>query len=737
MKVVALVSGGKDSCYAMMECVRHGHELVSLAHLHPPLHLAPEEAEIDSFMYQSVGHNVVRLIAESMELPLVTETITGTAIKTDIDYATTTEGDEVEDLYRLLQKVATQFPDVQGVCSGAIFSSYQRNRVENVCARLGLTSLGYLWRRDQEELLDEMIESGIEAILVKVAAIGLQPRRHLGRTIGDLQMDLLGLQEKYQLNVCGEGGEYETLTLDCPLFKKRIVVDSSRTVLHSDDFFAPVAFLVVEQCHLEDKDEAVDASVLQRSLPPLFTPVATEITSPLVTPRTLAFDENPERALLPSIGSFRDQFYVSGIMSTKSAELTLEEEMQDVLEQVKRTLAEQQMTLDDVCFVHLYVRDMNDFARINAEYCQHIPQYMPASRSCVELRSLPSRVLMDCFALRGSGVTKLEKPRVQRDVLHIQSISAWAPNCIGPYSQANILHKSLILLAGQVAFQPETMQITGKDHVEQTKQCLRNAGRVFEALESNLRHVVSGVAYVVAPGDEEEALKRTMQTCHEQLITNADLRDEFENVPDSGESDNGVEEEELDHAALARNTPLLAVALSHLPRHALVEVELQSLTHRAFTHTHPRSSTLPPKEAIGWRIQTQTSSIPRAMSLVMSTAEALAGNTSTPVPTTELETLCTMLMQHVDDALMAADLPWDRLFHLRVFYRPQTFPSELEIANALSRVLARGIDAGDLRLPALTFVPVEAIHPNAQLAIQATAQDLDKLETDLWLQKQV
>lgn len=54
MKVVALVSGGKDSCYAMMECVRWGHEVVALAHLHPPLELAPEDAEIDSFMYQSV-----------------------------------------------------------------------------------------------------------------------------------------------------------------------------------------------------------------------------------------------------------------------------------------------------------------------------------------------------------------------------------------------------------------------------------------------------------------------------------------------------------------------------------------------------------------------------------------------------------------------------------------------------------------------------------------------------------
>lgn len=30
MKVVALVSGGKDSCYAMMKCIQYGHEVLIL-----------------------------------------------------------------------------------------------------------------------------------------------------------------------------------------------------------------------------------------------------------------------------------------------------------------------------------------------------------------------------------------------------------------------------------------------------------------------------------------------------------------------------------------------------------------------------------------------------------------------------------------------------------------------------------------------------------------------------------
>lgn len=58
---------------------------------------------------------------------------------------------------------------------------------------MGLTSLGYLWRREQTELLQEMIDSEVEAILVKVASIGLQPRRHLGKTIAQLQPQLMML----------------------------------------------------------------------------------------------------------------------------------------------------------------------------------------------------------------------------------------------------------------------------------------------------------------------------------------------------------------------------------------------------------------------------------------------------------------------------------------------------------------------------------------------------------------
>ena len=57
--------------------------------------------------------------------------------------------------------------------------------------------------------------------------MGLDPHKHLGRSIAEMQPLLHRARTQYGCNVCGEGGEYETLTLDCPMFTHaRIVLDA-------------------------------------------------------------------------------------------------------------------------------------------------------------------------------------------------------------------------------------------------------------------------------------------------------------------------------------------------------------------------------------------------------------------------------------------------------------------------------------------------------------------------------
>ncbi|MXQ88647.1 hypothetical protein E5288_WYG003805 [Bos mutus] len=234
----------------MMQCVAAGHQIVALANLRPAENQVGSD-ELDSYMYQTVGHHAIDLYAEAMALPLYRRTIRGKSVDTGPVY-TKCEGDEVEDLYELL-KLVKEKEEVEGISVGAILSDYQRVRVENVCKRLNLQPLAYLWQRNQEDLLQEMISSNIQAIIIKVAALGLDPDKHLGKTLDQMEPYLLELSKKYGVHVCGEGGEYETFTLDCPLFKKKIIVDSSEVVTHSADAFAPVAYLRFLELHLEDK----------------------------------------------------------------------------------------------------------------------------------------------------------------------------------------------------------------------------------------------------------------------------------------------------------------------------------------------------------------------------------------------------------------------------------------------------------------------------------------------------
>ncbi|XP_054714073.1 diphthine--ammonia ligase-like [Uloborus diversus] len=246
MKVVALISGGKDSCYNMMQCVADGHEIIALANLQP------KEDEVDSYMYQSVGHNVLDMYATAMNLPLFRNKIEGKPLNQNFDYQPT-EGDEVEDLYNLLLEIKNSL-DIEAVSVGAIFSDYQRLRVENVCSRLNLKVLAYLWHREQAELLKEMINCKISAIIIKVAALGLDPKKHLGMTLEEIYPHMIEMNKKFGLNVCGEGGEFETFTLDCPLFKKKLTVVDKEVIIHSNDAFAPVGYLKLNQVVLSDKN---------------------------------------------------------------------------------------------------------------------------------------------------------------------------------------------------------------------------------------------------------------------------------------------------------------------------------------------------------------------------------------------------------------------------------------------------------------------------------------------------
>uniref|UniRef100_UPI003AAF290D diphthine--ammonia ligase n=1 Tax=Centroberyx gerrardi TaxID=166262 RepID=UPI003AAF290D len=506
MKVVALISGGKDSCYNMMQCVAAGHRIAALANLRPA-----NTDELDSYMYQTVGHQAIELYAEAMELPLYRRTIQGCSLDTGRDYSQT-EGDEVEDLYQLLHLVKEK-EGVEAVSVGAILSDYQRVRVENVCLRLGLQPLAYLWRRDQESLLSEMISSDLHAILIKVAAFGLDPEKHLGKPLADMEPYLKQLSQKYGVHICGEGGEYETFTLDCPLFKKKIVIDAMETVIHSADAFAPVGYLRFTEMHTENKD----GDVVARALPHGSCPCQNAIDKMTeeVEYADQAEDNQQEftsncdlscqwgRELPPSCSprSSRGYQWISGINGLQSKDPGIQGQTTAAFTLLQSELDNRGWKMKHIVLVHLYVNSMEDFGPLNTVYKKHFGVNPPA-RVCVQA-PLPAGQLLQMDCLLHDWTEPLEDGSFhQREALHVQGLSHWAPANIGPYSQALRVDES-VFCAGQIALVPCTMQLVKAGSSTQAQLCFSHVKKVLEAVISGLTlgHVVQAHCYTTRHQD--------------------------------------------------------------------------------------------------------------------------------------------------------------------------------------------------------------------------------------------
>ncbi|XP_065609939.1 diphthine--ammonia ligase isoform X4 [Cyrtonyx montezumae] len=445
MRVVALISGGKDSCYNMMQCVAAGHQVVALANLRPAESTGQTD-ELDSYMFQTVGHHAIDLYADAMDLPLYRCVIKGTSISTGRVY-TICQEDEVEDLYHLLKLVKDK-EGVEGVSVGAILSDYQRVRVEDVCKRLNLQPLAYLWRRKEDILLREMISSNIEAIIIKVAAFGLDPDKHLGKTLDEMEPYLLEISEKYGVHVCGEGGEYETFTLDCPLFKKKIVVDSAEVVMHSADAFAPVAYLHFLKMHLENKQEkssdtfmvnscSCEVSCNNGDILPSSEPDEPQNISPITWKSLKHSSLDFSKTCRSSGKSVSGYQWFSCITAhfDPSEGKSAEEKAREAFLSLQASITSEGLKLKDIILVHLYMKSMKDFNAINSAYVTEF-DLCPPARVCVETL-LPDGVLfcIDCLA-HSCDIATGDVLSEEKLVMHVQSISHWAPANIGPYSQS-------------------------------------------------------------------------------------------------------------------------------------------------------------------------------------------------------------------------------------------------------------------------------------------------------------
>ncbi len=219
MKIAALFTGGKDSTYSAFLSSKE-NELVCLMNM--------SSENNDSYMFHTVGSNLLSMQAEAMDLPLEVYRTKGE------------KEEELKDLKDFIEKIKGKY-GIEGVVSGALASEYQYKRINNILEELNLRSITPLWHINVERYLKDFISDGFKAIIISVSADGLD-ESWLNKEINEENLGkLIELSKKYRFHLGFEGGEAETAVLDGPNFKYQIKIDQSRIVRDGGK-----AYLIVE-----------------------------------------------------------------------------------------------------------------------------------------------------------------------------------------------------------------------------------------------------------------------------------------------------------------------------------------------------------------------------------------------------------------------------------------------------------------------------------------------------------
>ena len=226
MNAAVLFSGGKDSTMAIYKAIEEGYNveyLVSMISDNP-----------ESYMFHVPNIHITELSSEAMGIQLLKAKTQGLKER------------ELDDLKIILKDLKNR--GVEAIFTGALASEYQKSRIDQLCKDIGLLSKAPLWHVDPKEYMEEIINLGFEVMIISVSAEGLD-ESWLGRTIDSQLLDeIVNLNSKYGMHMAFEGGEAETLVLDCPIFNKRIKILESTNVWDRDN-----GYLLINRAELEKK----------------------------------------------------------------------------------------------------------------------------------------------------------------------------------------------------------------------------------------------------------------------------------------------------------------------------------------------------------------------------------------------------------------------------------------------------------------------------------------------------
>ncbi|HUV76406.1 MAG TPA: diphthine--ammonia ligase [Dehalococcoidales bacterium] len=210
-------SGGKDSCLACYRATADGMKVRYLAN-------TVSEDGKRSFSH-GLSAGVIKVQSQAMGIPLVQRR---------------TNQNNYEAEFKNMLRAFKQ-EGIEGGVFGDIDFEEHRQWVERVCQDVAVTPHLPLWGENQNKVLKDFIDAGFESVIIATKA-DMIGEEWLGRRLDtDFISYLDELKKTKDVTPCGEAGEYHTLVVDGPLFKKRIEILESKKVLRNERWFLEIS----------------------------------------------------------------------------------------------------------------------------------------------------------------------------------------------------------------------------------------------------------------------------------------------------------------------------------------------------------------------------------------------------------------------------------------------------------------------------------------------------------------
>lgn len=211
MDVAILYSGGKDSTLAIEYALNKGYNIKYL------LSVKPTRTDCFLFHYATVEHTKELAKILGLKHILISCDIANPVKEADLIKNIVLKEDKIDAL--ILGGIGLQLTQI-----GSLQKALLPSGIEVFTSHAG---------QDHDKIMEDMIDRGYEIIITQIASDGL--KNWIGKSLNKENFDnFVKDSVKYGYHVGGEGGYYDSLVVDGPIFNQKLGILDSKIVMESD-----------------------------------------------------------------------------------------------------------------------------------------------------------------------------------------------------------------------------------------------------------------------------------------------------------------------------------------------------------------------------------------------------------------------------------------------------------------------------------------------------------------------